>query len=144
MIALDVNVLVYGHRVEMPDHERYAELITDMATGEAAFGCSELALNGFVRVVTNPKVFKTPTSVDGAARFCEALLARPNCVRLRPGPRHFEIFLDLCRKTGAQGKLVADAYHAALAIENGCEWVTTDSDFSRFPGLRSRHPLAAH
>lgn len=43
---------------------------------------------------------------------------------------------------GAKGHLVADAYHAALVIESGSEWITTDRDFSRFPGLRWRHPLA--
>ena len=37
----------------------------------------------------------------------------------------------------------ADAYIAALAIEHGCELITTDSDFARFPGLPWRHPLAA-
>jgi predicted nucleic acid-binding protein len=37
---------------------------------------------------------------------------------------------------------VADAYHAALAIEHGCEFVTADGDFARFAGLRYRHPLA--
>ncbi|MGI8538090.1 MAG: PIN domain-containing protein [Mycobacteriales bacterium] len=36
---------------------------------------------------------------------------------------------------------VADAYHAALAIEYGCQWVTTDRDSSRFTGLRWSHPL---
>jgi len=35
-----------------------------------------------------------------------------------------------------------DAYHAALAIEHGCEFITADADFARFPGLRQRHPLA--
>jgi hypothetical protein len=38
---------------------------------------------------------------------------------------------------------VADAYLAALAIEAGAEWITTDRDFARFPGLRWRHPLHA-
>jgi len=36
--------------------------------------------------------------------------------------------------------MVADAAHAALAIEYGCGWVTADSDFARFsPVLRWRH-----
>ncbi len=26
-------------------------------------------------------------------------------------------------------------------IESGCTWVTSDRDYSRFPGLRWRHPL---
>lgn len=42
-----------------------------------------------------------------------------------------------------RGSLVADAYHAALAIETGSTWITTDADFARFPGLNWRHPLEA-
>jgi predicted nucleic acid-binding protein len=37
--------------------------------------------------------------------------------------------------------MVADAQHAAVAVEHGCTMVTTDSDFDRFPGLRWQHPL---
>jgi predicted nucleic acid-binding protein len=58
-----------------------------------------------------------------------------------PGRKHWEIFLRLCREGDARGNLVSDAYHAALAIENGCEWITTDRDFARFPGLKWRSPL---
>jgi uncharacterized protein len=55
--------------------------------------------------------------------------------------RHWGIFSALCRVTGSVGNAVADAYLAALAIEHGCEFVTTDTGFGRFPGLRWRHPL---
>ena len=48
---------------------------------------------------------------------------------------------DLCRKADAGGKLIPDAYLAALALEHGCEVVTAGQDFRRFPGLRWRHPL---
>ncbi|MEK7270556.1 MAG: PIN domain-containing protein, partial [Planctomycetota bacterium] len=65
----------------------------------------------------------------------------PNCVLLSPGKRHWDIFSGLCRKAGAKGNLIADAYLAALAIETGSEWITTDRDFARFPGLKWRHPL---
>jgi hypothetical protein len=41
----------------------------------------------------------------------------------------------------ARGSLVPDAWLAALAIEWGCEFVTTDRDYARFSGLRWRHPL---
>ncbi len=37
--------------------------------------------------------------------------------------------------------LVTDAHLAALAMEHGCELISTDSDFSRFPGIRWRNPL---
>jgi len=62
-------------------------------------------------------------------------------VVLIPGPRHWEIFARLCRKIGARGNRVPDAFLAALAIESGSEWMTADRGFARFPGLRWRHPL---
>ena len=56
--------------------------------------------------------------------------------------RSSSAFTRLCRDAGAKGNLVPDAYLAALAIESGSEWITTDRDYSRFDGLRWRHPLA--
>ena len=38
------------------------------------------------------------------------------------------------------GPRVADAWFAALAIEGGCEWITFDRDYSRFPGLKWQVP----
>lgn len=99
-------------------------------------------LSGFVRIATNRRIFGDPTPPDVALSFCRALRERPTCVVLRPGPRHWQIFEDLVLRTTARAGLVADAYHAALAIEYGCTWVTTDGDFARFPGLSWRHPLA--
>ena len=65
----------------------------------------------------------------------------PTAVPVAPGPRHWEVFTDLVQRAGCRGGLVSDAYHAAVAIEHGCEWITTDRDYARFPGLRWRHPL---
>lgn len=48
------------------------------------------------------------------------------------------IFRDLCKVANASGNLVQDAWLAALAIEHGCEWITADRDYAKFPGLRSR------
>ena len=73
--------------------------------------------------------------------FADGIRKQPNCVFIQPGERHWEIFARLCKEAGVKGNLVPDAYLAALAIEAGCEWITTDRDFSRFPGLRWRHPL---
>lgn len=98
-------------------------------------------LAGFLRVVTHPRVFTPPTPIDRALEFVAALRSPPNVVSIQPGRRHFDIFTRLCREAGAKGNLVADAYLAALAIESGSDWITTDRDYSRFPGLRWRHPL---
>lgn len=108
---------------------------------ESAFGVSELILSAFLRIVTNPRVFATPTPTDLALAAADTVRGRPNAVSISPGPRHWSIFTGLCRSAGAKGNLIPDAYLAALAIESGSEWVTTDRDYTRFPGLRWRHPL---
>jgi uncharacterized protein len=138
----DVNVLVYAHRLESPEHARYAELVRGLAVGPEPFALSELGASGFVRIVTNAKIWDEPTSTEDALEFVERLRSRSNARLLTHGPASWEVFARLCRAARARGKLVADAYHAALAIEHGCELLTADGDFARFAGLRSRHPLA--
>jgi len=143
VIIPDVNILIYAHREELPEHEEYARWLVDLVASDEPFGLSEVVSFGFVRIVTNRRAFKTPTPLVDAFAFVRALTSRPNALRLRPGERHWEIFENLCTSAGASGKLAADAHHAALAIEHGGEFVTADSDFARFPNLRWRHPFAA-
>ena len=142
MILLDVNVLVNAFREASPEHAAYRAWLVATVEADEPFGLSELVLSGFVRVATHPRVFDPPAPVGEALAFVDALRSQPNAVLVAPGARHWAIFERLCVGAGARGNLVADAYLAALAIESGCEWITGDRDFSRFPGLRWRHPLA--
>jgi hypothetical protein len=138
----DVNVLIYAHRAESPEHPRYADWLRRLAGGPEPFALSELGASGFVRIVTNPRIWDEPTTIEDALEFIARLRRRSNARLLTHGPASWQLFERLCLATRARGKLVADAYHAALAIEHGCELVTADGDFSRFAGLRHRHPLA--
>jgi uncharacterized protein len=140
MLMPDVNVLVYAHRSDSDHHERNARWLTTAATGDQPFGLSELVVSGFLRVVTNRRVFREPSSMLVALEFVEQLLARPTCRMVRAGPRHLQIFFELCRELDLAAGLVADAYHAALAIEHGCTWVTNDTDFARFATLSWSRP----
>jgi uncharacterized protein len=134
-------VLVYAHRGGTPEYEQIGVWLQEVANSSSPFGLSSLVLSGTLRVVTHPKVFARPTPIGAAVEFVESLRARPNCVEVAPGSRHWRIFADLCRNTGATGNRIPDAYLAALAIESGSEWVTTDGGFARFVGLKWRHPL---
>ena len=142
MKLCDVNVLVYAHREDSEDHDQYADWLINLAVGPEAYGLSEAVLAGFVRVVTNRRIYKDPTPIDRAMGFCEMLLNQPQACLLRPGPRNWPIFKKLCLEVPATGKLVSDAWHAALAIEYDCTWISTDTDFARFRQLKRRHPLA--
>jgi toxin-antitoxin system PIN domain toxin len=141
VVLPDVNILVYAHREDVPHHAECLKWLEGVINGDQAYGLSELVLSGFLRVATHPKVFGRPSTIADAMAFSDQLRNRPNCVPVVPGPRHWDIFRKLCTDAGAKGNLVPDAYLAALAIESGCEWITTDGDFSRFKGLGWRHPL---
>ena len=141
MVLIDVNVLVYAHQLESANHAAYRRWLEDLVNSDQAYGMAELVLAGFIRIMTHPSIFRVPTSPETALRYASELRGRPNCVIVAPGSRHWETFERLCRATGTRGNHVPDAYLAALAIESGSEWITTDRDYSRFPGLHWRHPL---
>ncbi len=143
MILPDVNVLVHAFRSDLPRHDQYRRWLEGVVEDESAFGVSDLVASGLVRVVTHPRAFAHPSPIEKALAFVEALRTQPNAVWITPGERHWDIFSNLCRRVDAKGNIVPDAYLAALAIESGSEWITTDRDFARFPGLRWRHPLDA-
>jgi toxin-antitoxin system PIN domain toxin len=141
MILADVNVLVYAHRADAPAHSAYRKWLEALINGDQAYGVSDLVLSGFLRVVTHPRVFNPPSDLGSGIAFVQAIRSQPNAVLITPGPRHWDIFRSLCTATHSRGNIIPDAYLAALAIESGSEWITTDRDYSRFPGLKWRHPL---
>jgi hypothetical protein len=138
---MDVNILVYAFREGADDHRAYFAFVQGLVNGPAAYGVFEGVLSSFLRMVTNPRVFETPAPIEQAVDFAEKLRGTPHCVIVSPGPRHWTIFVELCRRAKVRGDLVPDAYLAALAIESGSEWITADKGFSRYPGLRWKHPL---
>jgi toxin-antitoxin system PIN domain toxin len=136
VILPDVNVLVYAMRSDDPQHEACRRWLTNIVGGDGPYGLSSLTLCAVVRIATNARIHRPPSTPEDAFRFCDYLRLQPNCRLIEPGARHWDIFRRLTMETGIRGPDVTDAWYAALAIEHGCEWVTTDRGFSRFPGLR--------
>ena len=141
MILPDVNVLVYAFRQDVPQHALCRGWLAAVVMGDARFGISPLVLSAVVRVTTNPRVYRVPSATKEAFQFCDSLLGQPHCQLVEPGERHWQIFTHLCFETETRGPRVTDAWFAALAIEWGCEWITLDRDFARFPGLNWRVPV---
>lgn len=137
----DVNILLAAHRQVHPNHAESAAFLETLVRS-GPFALSELVLSGFLRLATHRAVFDRPSTLEEALEFVSELVDQPDATLFRPGLEHWHIFTELCRKSKAAGNQLADAYHAALAIEHGCEWVTADGDYARFPGLRWRHPQA--
>jgi uncharacterized protein len=142
MQLVDTNVLIYAHRRDAKRHEEYRAWMQAMVDGPEPYAVSDFALTGMVRVVTNPAVFPDDAAtIDEALAFADRIRSQPHAHVVSPGPRFWDIFTRLCRQVSARAKLVPDAYLAALAIEHGCELISEDKDFRRFPGLRWRPPL---
>jgi toxin-antitoxin system PIN domain toxin len=140
MMLPDVNVLIYAFRPEVLHHERCRAWLHEVVTGDVRFGISPLTLSAVVRITTNKRSFEEPSTLADAFGFCEDLLGQPHCQVVEPGERHWQIFQRLCIETDTRGNRVTDAWFAALAIEWGCEWISLDRDFARFPDLKWQMP----
>ena len=141
MILPDVNVLLYAFRRDSARHAEYRKWLEEAINTDAAYGISPQVLASLIRISTHPGIYVNPATLSEAVSFCDAVLEAPNCAVIQPGERHWAILTDLCRQARATGNLVQDAWFAALAIESGCEWITTDRDYARFPRLRWREPV---
>jgi hypothetical protein len=138
LILPDVNVLLYAFRPDSVRHKTFSVWLSSVVNAPSAFGMSPQVLSSLVRIATHPRIFVQPSRVAEVIRFADTLLNQTHCRIIQPGPRHWAIFRDLCHSADASGNLVPDAWLAALAIEHGCEWITSDRNFKIFPGLRWR------
>ena len=143
MQSPDVNVLVSAFREDAEHHGICRAWLVDACSGREQIGLSELVLSGVLRVLTHPRIFYPPTPNEAATAFVDALLAQPVAVSLRPGSGHWRIFRGMAATLRLTGNRIPDAYHAALAIEHGCEWVTLDRGFAAYSGLRLTNLLGA-
>jgi uncharacterized protein len=141
MLCVDVNVLVYAHRADLPEHLNYRPLLERLANNDEPLGLPDLVLSGFVRVVTNRRIFTEPTSPNETWEAVDSLLAAPAVMQLQAGERHWTLFRQLAQDIDARGNDIADAYLAAYALENNATWVSADRGFTRFDRLRWSHPL---
>ena len=137
MKLFDVNILIYAHRKDQIHHEFYRNHLESALNGTDAFGLSALVAASFVRIVTHANFPNGPTPLSQALSVVESISSLRTCYWVYPGPRHWRLLADLCRSSNCVGKNVADAAHAAVAIENACTWVTRDEDFAAF----ARHGL---
>ncbi len=134
----DVNILIYAHRREDPNHEFYRAWVERLANGSEPCAVSALVAVAFVRIVTHPRFAPVPTPLHQALAVIDSLVTLKNCQWITPGDNHWKSVKEFCAGATAQGKMVADAQQATVALEHGCTWVTPDTDFEAFrpAGLR--------
>ncbi|MBP1595856.1 MAG: domain protein family protein [Acidobacteria bacterium] len=141
MILVDANLLVYAHVQSLPQHARAREWLDQRLNGVAPVGLPWPSLLGFLRLITNPRIFERPRSMaDAWSQVRGWLKCDPVWI---PGPteKHRQILEPLLTMTGGRSNLIPDAHLAALALEHGLVLCSTDGDFARFGTLRWENPL---
>jgi toxin-antitoxin system PIN domain toxin len=142
MIVVDVNVLIAAFRSEHDDHSQVRSWFLDVLSNEDAVVIPDLSWVGFLRIVTNSRIFDVPATMDEALGFLQAVMAASSyrsAPRLNKGWGGFAELVDEAR---VAGNLVPDAYLAAVARGLACPIASMDRDFRRFAGLALRDPTA--
>lgn len=141
MILPDLNLIVYAHNADAPDHGAARAWWEGLLNGNEPVAIPWAVALGFVRLMTHRAVLITPLQPAAAIAHVRSWFAQPAVEHLEPGPRHLDILDRMLSAAGTAGNLTTDAHLAALAIEHQCELHSNDTDFARFPGLRWRNPL---
>lgn len=143
MFLVDANILIYAYDAESPHHDAARRWLERTLSRPEPVGFAWETILAFLRIVTHPRVFERPLTVDEASAAVTSILAEPVVSLALPSERHWEILAQLLLDAKARGPLVMDAHLAALAIEHGATLATTDRDFARFSGLQVVDPLIA-
>jgi toxin-antitoxin system PIN domain toxin len=142
LILVDANILLYAEDSLSSLHRPVREWWDAQLSGVRPVCLCWTVLSAFIRIATNPRVFENPLSLNQALARVQSWLDQP-CTRVvRPTDQHWAVFQQMLEGGQAVANLVTDAHLAALAIEHGCELVSTDADFTRFPQLKWVNPFS--
>lgn len=129
----DVNVLVAAFRPDHP-HHLSARAWLDEALLQTASGRNSLILlgtvvTGFLRITTNPKIFRETDPLQDVSDFIDSLLSCPG-VQFQPQGATWPNLRQVCLSQQATGNLITDAWIAATVMQSGETLCTFDRNFS--------------
>jgi uncharacterized protein len=142
LIAVDTNILIYAHRKDSEWHERAEECVRSLADGHEPWAVPWPCIHEFIAVVTNLRIYKPPTTIDGAIEQVEIWLESPSLRLIGETKSYWEDLKDMVVRSKTRGSAVHDARIAAICQHHGVQelW-TADRDFLKFPDLKFRNPL---
>lgn len=141
MILVDANILIYAYNPSADRHAAAKGWLEAAVAGPVPVRLAWVTVLAFVRIMTHPQVFRRPLSLQEAVGIVDEWLGHPMVAVLDAGDRHWSILRELLLDGQASGPLSTDAHLAALAVEHGATFFTTDRDFARFSGVKIVNPL---
>ncbi|MDE0632345.1 MAG: PIN domain-containing protein [Caldilineaceae bacterium] len=137
----DVNLLVYAYHEDDPNHEGARLWWEGLINGVETVGVPWSVSMGFVRLLSSPRVLRSPMSPSAAIGHVESWFQYDHINPISPGTDHLAHLRRSLDAAGGGTNLVPDAHIAALALERQATVHSNDADFSRFPGLQWHNPL---
>jgi uncharacterized protein len=142
VIAFDTNILVYAHRPDSIFHKRAVACVRGAAEGPDTWAIPWPCVHEFLAVVTNPRIFKVPSSPAAAIAQVEAWAESPHLRFLGEEEGYWKTLVNLLASSRVQAGKIHDARVAALSLFHGVsELLSADRDFSRMGPLVVRNPL---
>ena len=117
--------------------------LKEEVNSDRPFMLADLVVAGFLRIVTNSRIFRRPTPLATAVDFVDGLVAQPTCLPVSAVDRHWRVLRELLPGGDTRANTVPNAHLAAVALEHGATMATRDRGFARFPGLRWIDPLSS-
>lgn len=142
MIGVDTNILVYAHRRDSQWHSQAAAAISSLAVSQSRWALPWPCVHEFFAIVTHPRVYSPPSSVEQALVQIDAWMESPSVEPIGEDLGYWGVLRQLLAAGKINGSRVHDARIAALCVQHGVrELWSADRDFGRFPELAVKNPL---
>ena len=129
----DVNVLVAASRNDHPHHPVARQWLLEalaQSSPHAPLRLLPIVVAGFLRLVTNNRVFVQPTPIVDAVSFLDAFLTVPNVESVNE-KLDWHAFRSLCLAKNLAGNAIPDAWIAVSVTQINEHLVTFDKDFRK-------------
>jgi len=134
-------LLIYAAHESTAEHKQTKAWIEKVLNSQNRVAIPWDNFLAFIRISTNPRIFKEPLTTKEAVWQVENWQSLENVWVPQPGDNYLKILSELLIQSNATGNLVTDAHLAALAIENGLTLCSTDRDFAKFKNVKWLNPL---
>ena len=142
MIAVDTNLLIYGHRGGVSEHRAARGAIQKASRDGRGWGIAAPCIAEFWSVVTHPASAGGPSTAQQAQGFLRALIVEAGALVWLPQNGFWERLARLATDLHVRGSRIFDLQIALIAFENGATEIWThDRNFVTLPGLARHDPL---
>jgi len=142
VIAVDTNILVYAHRTDSEFHAPADAMVRSLADDDQRWLIPFHCFVEFYAVVTHPRLYKPPSSMERAIEFLDDVAGSPSLRIAGDESLTWSRLRSLLVSSVIVGPRAYDARIAAVCMENGVtELWSADRDYSRFPQLKVVNPL---